>query len=303
MNSPALSADVLIIGGGPAGLSAALYLGRACKSVLVLDAGVPRHRVSAGVHNFITREGTPPAELRRLAYAELQQFEKVTFAHGVEVASLSSDGRLCTVVDVAGREYRSRAVLIATGVIDEHPPMDGLHERWGKSVHHCPYCHGWEMRGQPIAVVGTGMEGSMKSRLLRGWTDDVVLLTNDRPLAPEFAAEVGAAGIPVLNQRIVALEGPGENLERIIFADGTSLERSGLFLDGAQRQVPFIERSGIELDEKGGYIRVDERLQTSMPLVWAAGDVTSRMQQVIWAAAQGGAAAAHLNAVLTLSPR
>lgn len=291
--------DAIIIGGGPAGLTAALYLGRARKTVLVIDRGNPRHAISEGVHNFLTRDGMPPAALRITAWEQMAAYPSVV-RHQASVASLEREDDVWIAGLKEGERVEGRAVLLATGVVDEHPDIPGYRERWGHSIHHCPYCHGWEMRDQPLAVLASGKAAGHLAPLLRGWSSDVVLLTHGKPLPPEDRAPLTDAGIQSFDAPVVRLEGPGHQLERIVLADGTVLQRSGLFVAAAQHQVPLVEASGVRLNDEG-YVDIDPLGATSLPMVWAAGDLTSRYQQVIEAAAQGGRAGAMINAALTLS--
>lgn len=292
--------DVLIVGGGPAGLSAALYLGRACKSVAVVDAGRPRHAVSEGVHNFLTREGMPPAALRAEAWAQMTAYPTVHHVDGAVVRRLERQGDRWLADAGDTGTWRARAVLLAPGVVDEHPEIPGYRERWGRSIHHCPYCHGWEMRDLPLAVLAWGEAASHLAPLLKGWTGDVAVVSHGEPLEPSIQSVLEAANIPVYPQRIVALEGPGSHLEAIRFADGSSLERRGLFVKPTQRQVALVAGLDLDLDESG-YVEVNEQQHTSLSMLWAAGDLTARQpQQVLEAAAAGGRAAGSINAALTL---
>ena len=147
--------DVVVIGGGPAGLAAALCLGRARRSVLVIDAGAPRHAVAEGVHNFLTRDGMPPAELRAVAWAQMRAHGTV-HRHEGTVASLERAGDRWRVASSDGDSWTADTVLLATGVVDQHPDVPGYDALWGRSIFHCPYCHGWEVREQPLAVLGRG---------------------------------------------------------------------------------------------------------------------------------------------------
>ena len=292
--------DVLIIGGGPAGLSAALCLGRARKNVAVLDAGVPRHRVAEGVHNFISREGVAPAALREITWDQMAAYPSVRHVGGRRIESLTWQRGRWVALDDHGEIWRGKAALIATGVIDDHPDLPGYTARWGQSIHHCPYCHGWEVRDQPLAVLAQGEGAVHMGRLLRGWSDDVVVLTHGHDLEPEHAAALEAAEIPVYTQPIAALEGEAPALSHVRFKDGTAVARQALFVVSGQRQVSLV--TGLDLAQNEmGYVIVDEMMRTNAPMLWAAGDVTSRMQQVIESAAQGLKAGAMINATLTLA--
>lgn len=292
-NSGGHEPDVVVVGGGPAGLTAALYLGRARKEVVVVDAGNPRHAVSDGVHNFLTRDGLPPAELRREAWAQMAAYPSVGRVDD-RVETLSRDGERWIVQTKAHGELRARALLLATGVVDQHPEIDGYAARWGHAIHHCPYCHGWEMKDQPLAVLAHGDAATHLAPLLQGWSDDVMLLTNGVSLDAATRSALEAAGIPVHEAPIASLQGPDNELHAVVLENGTTLERRGLFVAADQKQVPLVERLGLDQTDDG-YVQVDVFGATSLPMVWAAGDLTSRLQQVVEAAAQGARAGAMIN--------
>lgn len=290
--------DVLIIGGGPAGLTAALYLGRARKSVVVLDAGDPRHAVSSGVHNFLTREGIAPAKLRTIAWEQMRAYPSVRHQR-TRIVSLERADDLWIAKTQDAEILRGRAALLATGVIDEHPDIPGFQERWGHSIHHCPYCHGWEMRDQPLAIMAASPIVGHMAPLFRAWSEDIVVLTNGEEISDEDRARLGSLDIPIHEARVERLTGPGQELATIELEGGAVLARQGLFVAAPQRQVPLVDALGLELDEMG-YIKVDPTGLTSEPMLWAAGDLTTRMQQVVLAAAQGAHAGTSINAMLTL---
>ncbi len=285
--------DVLIVGGGPAGLTAALYLGRGRRSAIVLDRGEPRHAVSAGVHNFLTRDGTPPAELRRIAWEQMAAYP--TVEHRVTIVErlerVGDDGPWRADTDTG--EVFAREVLLATGMVDEHPDIPGYRERWGHSIHHCPFCHGWEMRDRPLAALVSDEAAAHYAPLLKNWSRDVVVLTHGRTLPADARAAVEAAGIPIHGAEIVALEGRDRELEIVRLADGTTLERGGLFVKPKQHQCDLVRGLGLELDDMG-FVVVDMFGATSLPHVWAAGDLATGMQQVGEAAAMGGRTGAML---------
>ncbi|MEM9194047.1 MAG: NAD(P)/FAD-dependent oxidoreductase [Myxococcota bacterium] len=290
--------DVLIVGGGPAGMSAALYLGRGRKRVLVVDDDNARHRVSDGVHNFLTREGIAPAALRTVAWEQLGTFPNLSRRQGRVERLRPRDGGW--EAEVGGDRLFARTGLVAVGVVDQHPAIEGYEEKWAKSIHHCPYCHGWEMRDQPLAVLASGEAAAHLAPLLRGWSQDVVLLTHGETLDDETEAMLTSREIPVRHERVVALRGPGSELESIHFESGEPLPRTGLFVAAEQRPTPLV--AGLEATLEGPYLDVDPEQRTSLPRLWAAGDCTTRFQQVIEAANQGARAAASINAELTLGP-
>ncbi len=295
MNAPL---ELAIIGGGPAGLSAALMLGRARRRVAVFDAGQPRHAVSSGVHNFLTREGLPPAELRRIAWAQMAPFTTVSQVH-TEVQGLTRSEGLWRV-DTPQGIWHAKAVLLATGVVDEHPQIPGYRERWSQSLHHCPYCHGWESRDLKLAVLGAGPHALMMARLLKAWSEDVQVLTHGRPLDAETREGLAQHGIPFDTRAIAELRGPGRTLEQVIFDDGAALAVQTLFVQAPQHLPPLVRDLNLDLDEHGK-LAVDPGLRTSAPMMWAAGDLKSPMgQQVSIAAADGARAAGMINMALML---
>lgn len=297
LSSPLQPLDALVVGGGPAGLSAALYLGRARKRVLVVDRGAPRHAVSEGVHNFITREGLPPAMLRSIAWEQMAPYPTVEHREGT-VATLVREGEHWNARLDDGTHLRARAVLLATGVVDEHPEIPGYRERWGHAIHHCPFCHGFELRDEPLALLSSGDAALHGAQLLRGWTDDLVVLTHGAALGDEIAQGLQRLGVPWHATPIARLEGPGAALTHVVLADGTAIARRGLFVTPKQHHVPLVGALELALDEHG-CVAVDGFGATALPGLWAAGDLTTRRQQVIEAAAQGARAGAMI--VMTLA--
>ena len=286
--------DVVVIGGGPAGLAAALCLGRARRSVVVIDSGAPRHAVAEGVHNFLTRDGIKPAALRVAAWEQMREHGSVS-RHDGSVVSLVRRGDRWVIAGDGGESWVAGAVLLATGVVDQHPAISGYEALWGRSIFHCPYCHGWEVRGQPLAVLGQGDAVVQYAPLLTSWSDDVVVCTNGASLEPDAEDALAAHGLKVRTAPIAKLDARDDGtLDAIRFADGSSLARHALFVVPSPRLPDLVADLQLALGERG-FVRVDEDGATSAPGLWAAGDLTSRRHQVMEAAAQGLRAAMAIN--------
>lgn len=289
--------DVIVAGGGAAGLSAALVLGRARRRTLVVDDGHPRNAPSPAAHSVFSRDGTPPAELLETARAQLAPYDSVVFRRGRIVTAAGEPGG-ASVVLADGSVHRSRQLLLSTGVRDELPSIEGLAGLWGRGVLHCPYCHGWEVRDAPLAVHASGATAMQLVSLILQWSRDVVLCTGGPAgLAAEERDALGRHGVRIIETPVIRLEGSG-TLERIVFADGSSLNRAALFLRPAQRPTGDLFRQlGCELTE-AGFISIGADHRTSVPGIYAAGDVTTPFQQVIVAAASGAEAAIAMNRAL-----
>jgi thioredoxin reductase len=296
--------DVVIVGGGPAGLSAALTLGRARKRVLLCDAGPRRNAAAVHVHNFVTRDGITPAEFRRIGREQLEPYTNVE-ARDVGVREITGERgafkvRLEADADQNG-VVEARRILLCTGMIDEPPAIEGMRELWGTSIFQCPYCHGWEVQDQRFAYLAADAEATAFGVFLRGWTSDVVLLTNGAfAVPPEVRTNLINGGVRLEERPIARLIASGDRLARIDFAHGDSIERDALFVHPAQRQVDVVRALGLAVDGKG-YVKVDEMTrETSVPGIYAAGDLLTQAQSAILSAAAGMRAAAMVNHVLTL---
>jgi thioredoxin reductase len=296
--APRASYDCIVVGAGPAGLSAALMLGRCRRTVLVCDAGEPRNIRSRAMHNYLSRDGTSPREFLEIAQAEVGRYSTVEFRR-VEVldATRSPDGFRLVCAD--GRQLVSRKLLLATGVVDELPRIDGLDELYGTSVHHCPYCDGWEWRDRPIAVYGSGDEGSALVLGLTVWTDDLVLCTDGPTGLNQAELEtLSQHGIQIRDESILRLEGSNGKLEQIVFRSGDSLKRDALFVCASQHQRSGLARKlGCQFTSKGA-VDTGTCEATNVPGLYVAGDSSKEAQFVIVAAAEGAEAGMAINKAL-----
>jgi thioredoxin reductase len=296
--------DVLIIGAGSAGLSAALTLGRCRRRVLLADGGPPRNAPSPAVHSFFTRDGIKPAALLHLGHEQLAPYPTVEarelkikqltkLAHGFRATGENSQGY--------PQEVTTRRVLLATGVHDVLPPLPGFRELWGSSVLHCPYCHGYEVRDQPLAVYGRGKAVVGLALLISRWSPDVVVVTDGPGHLTDYARQrLRRQRIQVRQEPIARLVGtPKTGLRCVEFTDGSFLECKALFLHPPQEQrSPLAAELGAHLTGKGA-VWVDKNAQTTIPGLYAAGDMVPGQQQALLAAASGSKAAICLNEALT----
>ena len=289
--------DVAIVGGGPAGLSAALMLGRCRRSVVVIDAGEQRNRRAGAIHGLLTRDGTAPTDILRLAEQDLLRYPTVRLRTGVVTAVTGARGAFA-VRTRDGETVAARRVLLATGVIDVVPAIPGLPELFGRSVHHCPHCDGFEYADEPIGVYGQAAPGVEAALAMLAWSDDVVLFTDGRPLAPGDRRRCDDLGIVVRDAPVSRLDGLDGRLERVVLADGSAVPRVALFIVAGQRKQSDLAK---ELDcdlTADGIIETDAHEVTATPGIYAAGDATVGEQLVVVAAAQGAIAATKIHASL-----
>jgi thioredoxin reductase len=286
--------DVVVVGGGAAGLTAALVLGRARRRVAVVDAGAPRNAPAAHMQGFLSRDGMPPADLLAAGRAEVAGYGVELVEDQVVAITAGFVVRLA-----GGRVLRGRRVLIATGVGDELPEIPGVRERWGRDLLHCPYCHGWEVRDQPIGVLGT-LPGSVEHALLiRQWSDDVVFFAHTYALSPAEGVQLEARGVRLVRGEIARLQVEDDRLTGVELVDGRVIARTAVFIrpGNAPHADGLLAGLGCELDE-AGFVSVDGTGRTSTFGVWAAGNVTDPRGQVITSAGAGSAAAIAINADL-----
>jgi thioredoxin reductase len=289
--------DIAVIGGGAAGLNAALVLSRARRTVVVVDAGEPRNAPAAHMHGFLSRDGMPPHELLAAGRREVTSY-------GGEILDASAthivlDGRTGFWIDLAdGQRIRSRRVLVTTGLRDEVPDIPGLRERWARDVLHCPYCHGYEVADRRLGVFG-GTPGAVRyAQIVRQWSDDLTYFTPPGLLTSTERAELVARSISVVEGAIEQLVIHDDHLAGMELDDGCVVRVDALFVPPrfvATNQL--LLDLGCELDAHG-WVSVDGTGSTSIPGVWAAGNVVDPRAQVVTAAGAGSAAAIAINADL-----
>lgn len=293
--------DVVVVGGGAAGLSGALTLARARRRVTVVDAGEPRNAPAAGVHGLLALDGMPPSELLARGREEVEGYGGEILSGRVADARVVGDGFEVTLRD--GAVLPTRRLLIATGVPDQLPDIPGLREQWGVGVLHCPYCHGWEVRDQRIGVLATGPLSAHQAVLFRQWSPDVSFFTAGTVLDVRDRLDMEVSGIPVIEGEISRVVSDGGRVVGVEVDDevvGLDAVVVGTRLDV---QTDSFAALGLEVGEHpvGTFIAVDEFGGTSVPGVWAAGNCADLMAQVGAAASQGARAAQHINAVLVMA--
>jgi thioredoxin reductase len=296
--------DVIVVGAGSAGLSAALTLGRCRRRVLLADGGAPRNAPSPAVHGFLTRDGTRPAKLLELGRKQLDPYPtiavrelKITKLHKLDLG-FRAEGTTGQGHAWAGTTHR---VLLATGVEDVLPALPGFRDLWGTGVLHCPYCHGYEVRDEPLAVYGRGKAAVGLALLLTNWSKDIVVVTDGPGHLSDYGRQrLRQHRIGLRQEKVAGLVGGPDGLLRCVeFEDGTYLERKAIFLHAPQEQRSSLAADlGAYITSKGA-VWVDKNSQTSIAGLYAAGDTTPGQQQALLAAAAGGKAAICLNEALT----
>jgi thioredoxin reductase len=286
--------DVVIVGGGPAGLSAALVLGRCRRQVLVCDAGTPRNAASRGLHGYLTRDGTPPLEFLRLAREELRQYGIEPRAARVAAVACTKDG--FTVTLEGGETVASRTVLLATGVADRLPEIAGIQECYGITVHHCPYCDGWEVRDRRLVVLGQGAAAVSLALSLKTWSRDVAICSNGRArINPRHRKQLDDQQVSVYESTVERVDHVSGHVQRLILADDVSVPCDAVFFSTAQHPQSDLPRQlGCELTRKG-VVKTDHLGKTCVPGLYVAGDASRDVQFVIVAAAEGAKAAVAIN--------
>lgn len=293
--------DVAIVGGGPGGLSAALALGRARKQVLLCDSGPRRNAAAVHIQNFVTRDGTAPDDFRSVGQEQLRKYPNVT-PRDVRVEGIEG-ARGSFRLHLKDSVVKARRVLLCTGMIDGSLPVDGFDEFWGHAIYQCPYCHGWEIQDRRWGCLIDEVEEDMVRHfalLILGWASELTLFTTGKlQFSLELTKQLTSAGAQIQASPVRRLHGQNRKLESVELVDGTHVPCDALFAHPPQRQVPLVESLGLTQDG-WGFIQVDPISgETSRPGIYAAGDLSTRMQAAILAAAGGMRTAAMINAELT----
>src|SRR5690242_10791073 len=292
--TPEAEIDVVIVGGGAAGLSAALVLGRARRRIVVVDAGSPRNAPAAHMQGFLSRDGMPPGDLLAAGRTELH-------GYGVEVIEDRVVGIEAgfSVHLAGGQPLRARRLLVATGARDELPDIPGVPERWGRDLLHCPYCHGWEVRDRPIGVLGTNAGSVQHALLVRQWSDDVIYFGHTVDPDPDELERLAARGVRVVSGVVARLVVEDDRLTGVALRDGQVIPREAVFVRPVNVPHPdgLLAGLGCAVDD-AGFVLVDGTGRTNVAGVWAAGNVVDARFQVITSAGGGSAAAIAINADL-----
>ncbi|MGW9025860.1 NAD(P)/FAD-dependent oxidoreductase [Streptomyces sp. NPDC055722] len=298
--------EVVVVGGGAAGLSAALVLGRARRRTLVVDVGEPRNAPAAHMHGYLSRDGMPPAEFLAVGREEIARYGVELVRDRAVDAVRDADGEFGVAL-ASGQTVHARRLVVATGLKDEPPAVPGVAERFGRDVLHCPYCHGWEVRDLPFGVLASTPMGVHQALMVSQWSKDVTLFLHtvaEDDIPDQDLRRLAAAGVAVVPGEVAGLEVDDDRLTGVRLADGTAHERSVLFV--APRAVPqtaLFEHLGAELSETpfGTYPVVDERGLTTVPGLWAAGNASGFAEQVVNAASRGYRAGAAINGELLMT--
>jgi len=299
-----LDHEVIVIGGGAAGLSAAVALARSRRSVLVIDAGEPRNAPAEGVHNFLSRDGISPSELVAAGRVEVRHYGGEVRDGRATAAERIEDGFAVTLED--GDRVTARRLVVTTGVVDELPDIDGLREHWGRGVLHCPYCHGWEVRDQAIAVVASSANSVHQALLFSQLTEEITLVAHSFVPDDDARSMLAGAGVTVLEARVDRVEAEGSVMRGLRLDDGSLLPARAVVV--APRSVPrgsLLASLGIETvahsSGSGEYVEVDPLGQSAVPGVYLAGNITDIAAQVMGAAAAGTRAGAAVNIDLVMA--
>lgn len=296
--------DAVVVGGSFAGVSAALQLARARRSVRVLDAGRPRNRFADAAHGFFSRDGSDPRALVAAAQAQLQRYPSARLIAAEATHARAIDGGF-EILTRDGDAFAARKLVLAFGVYDALPTLPGLAERWGKSVLHCPYCHGYEFAGRRLGVLHSASLSAHQAMLIADWGPTTLYLNGAPAPDADTAAQLAQRGVAIEAAPVVELLGAEQTLSALRLNGGRELAADALFLASRVRfNSPLAEQLGCAIDEGplGPSIRIDDSRQTTVPGVYAAGDIARPMHNATWAAADGVAAGASAHQALVFQP-
>ncbi|WP_247003425.1 NAD(P)/FAD-dependent oxidoreductase [Halosolutus gelatinilyticus] len=295
--------DVIVVGGGPAGLSAALQLGRSLRSVLLCDSDEPRNGPASRAHGYLTRDGISPTKFRRLAREEVTAYESVDYRAAAVSSATDDSDRFRSTLET-GETYSSRKLVLATGVTDVLPDIDGFERFWGSSVHRCPYCHGYELRGRPLGVHVDSAEKIEIAKLVYNLSDDLVVFTDGSDAFDDETRDAFVGqGVQFEDEPIAALDGSEGVLERVALEDGREINRRALYyFPGVTQHTALVEQFGLSLDSRN-LVETDANGRTSIDGLFVAGDASDRYGwSLSLAAAEGSEIGAVINAELSAEP-
>ncbi|MFD1629802.1 NAD(P)/FAD-dependent oxidoreductase [Pseudopedobacter beijingensis] len=292
--------DVIIIGGSYAGLSAAMALGRSLKNVLIIDSGKPCNRYTPHSHNFITQDGAVPGEIATKAKEQVLKYETVKFHQDIAISGKKTENGF-EIGTESGTTFSAKKLVFATGVKDIFPDIKGFEECWGKSVIHCPYCHGYEFKGHKTAILANGERAFHLSALVNNLTDKLLIVTQGKPdFKEEQLKKISNNDIQIIEKEVAEIQHQKGKVKTLIFKDGTKE-----IVDAAYAAIPFEQHCKIPLDlgcetTEMGHIKVDMFQKTTIPGIYACGDSSSMMRSVAYAVSTGNIAGAMLNNELTM---
>ncbi|MCW3103626.1 MAG: NAD(P)/FAD-dependent oxidoreductase [Bacteroidetes bacterium] len=299
MNQTTLHYDIIIIGGSYAGLSAALALGRASRQVLVIDSGNPCNKYVKRAHNFLTWDGISPNEIRNKAKEQIRKYSNITFLDGVanDVSAIEGGFEISTE---KGERFSAKKLLFATGIQDLLPEIPGISECWGTSILHCPYCHGYEVKGKKTAVLANGIQAYDLCKVLTQWTNEIHLLTNgEASLTEDQINKLKRHNVRITETEIAAVKHEHGQTEAVHFKDGSTLDIPVMYAKpGFRQQCTLPEKLGCRMTEEG-YIEVNECKKTSVHGIYAAGDNSSQSRIISMSVAAGSVAGMMLNGELS----
>jgi len=289
MDNTTMDTDFIIVGGSFAGLAAAVQLARTNRRVRVIDAGMPRNRYAAAAHGFLGHDGRAPGVIMEDGRRQLLAYPSASIVSDFALKAERIDGGFAVDLDEGGRLTCKRLIL-ATGVVDQLPDIAGLRERWGVSVLHCPYCHGYEYSGQRLAVIGLHPVSAHVAQLIADWSTDVTYFVNGMPLEQEQADALARRGVKIEHSPVAAFAGPAPAMEAVVLADGRAVSIDAAFIATELTPgSPLAHQLGCEFDEGplGQYVRTNQFQETTVAGVYAAGDMARQPHNATWAASDG----------------